>query len=223
MRKQLFYCGFLIIIIFTGCKNRDITHDISNIEEKGEWVNIKNAPMDCYYVLRGDKIYGVGFAAPLDSIDWDLFWKEFLKPRYSLIISEEFGKTTNEWIKRDSSNFSLKHVDVETFEVNVNPSNDVWEQYYGLYAKDKQYVYYPTNLHIEEDNNYYDITFDGDIRITDADPKSFKYIGKGYAVDKNNMYYRGDRIKWNDYIIYALQQDDCPSYLPIDYGMQKDD
>lgn len=220
MNKQLFYGVFLIIVIFTGCKNRDLTHDISYIKEKGKWVNIKNAPMDCYYVLRGDKIYGVGFDTPLDNIDWDLFWKEFLMPRYTLITSEEFGTVTHERVRRDSSDFSIRHIDVETFEVNINSSEDLWER---LYAKDKRYVYYPTEIHIEDYNNYYDISFEGDIRIPGADPKSFKYIGKGYAVDKNNMYFHGEKIKWNDHIITALQQDDCPDYLPIDYGMTKDE
>lgn len=222
MKKQLFFYSILIILIFTGCKARDTTqtHDISHIEEEGRWVNIKNAPLDCYYVLRGDRIYGVGFDTPLDNIDWDLFWHEFLMPRSTLIISEEFGRTSKEWVRRDSSDFALKHVDVETFEVNINSSKDLWER---LYAKDKRYVYYPGNIQIDDYNYCYDITFEGDIRIPGADPKTFKYIGKGYAVDKNNMYYKGEKIKWNDYIIEALQLDDCPDFLPIDYGMPKDE
>lgn len=57
--------------------------------------------------------------------------------------------------------------------------------------------------------------------IPEADPTSFKYLGKGYATDKDHMYLYGSQIEWNDHIIIALQQPDCPDFLPKDYGMQK--
>ncbi len=220
--KKLSFILFVIINIFVGCTSNEVSHDISHLEGAGMWVNIKNAPPTCYYLLRGDRIYGVGLQRQiLDSIDWDLFWQEFLMPRYSLITTEEeFGRTSREVVSRDSSEFCLKYVDIESFEVNINSDDEFWDQ---LYAKDKRYVYYPQSIQIMDEYDYFDITFEGDIRIHGADPNTFLYIGKGYAVDKKNMYYQGEKIKWNDHIIEALRQPDCPDFLPRDYGMRDDE
>ncbi|MDE5555401.1 MAG: DKNYY domain-containing protein [Muribaculaceae bacterium] len=107
---------------------------------------------------------------------------------------------------------TLSYVDVRTFEVNINRDGE-------HYARDKRHVYYPTDIDcimFLDGEDWGCAVFFGDLSIKGADPQTFQYIGKGYAVDKNNMYYRGKKIKWNDRIITALQQDDCPSYLPID-------
>ena len=107
----------------------------------------------------------------IDSINWDTFWSE--PPRVP-----------------------IDNVDIETLYINTYDSK------YN-YAKDAKYVYCPTSYWYSDTEVAlpYSKWFDGDIRIPGADPKTFKYLGDGYAVDKNGMYSCGERIEWNDSII----------------------
>lgn len=84
----------------------------------------------------------------------------------------------------------INEADAETFRVCAD----------SYYAKDINYVYYPSiiliaNRTIDHITYYF---LDG------ADAGTFKYIGNGYAVDKNNMYHDGKIIKWNHHILDSL-------------------
>lgn len=215
--ETIFYCIiFVLMVACTTNNNRrenasDDIHMICQIHENGDWVNIKDAPVKCGYLLHDNKVYGVAIDVPIDTINWDVFWKEFLAPQYDTIFIREKGKIVGYKIE-DNTIRPISYVDIQSFKVSINSDGK-------YYAKDKNYVYCPTSFKVTDYNNYYDLTFEGDIRILGIDPKTFKYLGKGYAVDKKYMYWNGDRIKWNDHIITALQQSDCPEFLPIDYGL----
>lgn len=106
-----------------------------------------------------------------DSIDWDIVW--------------------------ESPNlFPIENVDIETLYINLTDNK-------CNYAKDDKYVYCPTGYmcYDTEVELPFSTTFHGDIRIPEADPKTFKYLGDGYAVDKNGMYSCGYKIEWDDSII----------------------
>lgn len=81
----------------------------------------------------------------------------------------------------------LKGIDIPSFAVCQGSG----------YAKDNKHVYYPLSL-ICEDGTEFGGCYFVDYIVEDADPKTFKYIGNGYAVDRNNMYYNGKTIPWDD-------------------------
>lgn len=187
---------------------------VCQIPENGNWVNIKDAPVECGYLFHDNKVYGVAIDVPADTINWNILWKEFLKPQYETSYIRSNGEIIDS-IVEDVTPRPISYVDIQSFTVSINTDNE-------YYAKDKNYVYYPPSFKVTDYDNYYDLTFEGDIRIR-CGPATFKYIGRGYAVDKNFMY-RGDkRIEWDDRIITALQQPDCPEFLPVDdYGRPTD-
>ena len=77
----------------------------------------------------------------------------------------------------------LQNIDVETFEVLPGTK----------YARDKNHVFYPIVILCIDYTDcgvcYYD-----EIVIKNAKPKTFEYLGKDYAVDKQNAYFRGEKI-----------------------------
>ncbi len=83
----------------------------------------------------------------------------------------------------------MKGVDITTFEVCDGTA----------YARDSFHVYYPVLACIIESDCYDGLEVV--IYLTDADPKTFKYIGDEYGADKRHMYYRGKRIKWDNEVI----------------------
>lgn len=107
----------------------------------------------------------------IDSIDWNVVWAA---PHLS----------------------PIENVDIKTLYININDNK-------CNYAKDANYVYCPTSYwnNDSEGSQPYSKFFDGDIRIPNGDPKTFKYLGDGYAVDKNGMYSCGYKIEWDDSII----------------------
>lgn len=178
-------------MLLSSCANKDKNPDLSLDlpNEVGKWVSVSDTSYaSWYYLIEGD-IYA-GWIT-LDESPREFF----LSCKYEC---PDFAPP-------------LTDVDIASFEVNINNDDEP-------YAKDKRCVYYPTGpIFFDGYNGGGEIYFD-DISIKGADPLSFRYIGKGYAVDKNYMYYRGKRIEWNDSIITALQRHDCPDFLPIDYG-----
>lgn len=89
--------------------------------------------------------------------------------------------------------------DIETFRVCIGSE----------YAKDKHHVYYPQDqvcfdgFKEDEKTGEYE-AFGGTVAkkmiLKGARPSQFKYIGNGYAVSGNKMYYNGEVIEWNDSI-----------------------
>ena len=218
----------IILIALTSCSQNKLETQIavfenddysSIIEDKGAWVDIREIKQsNGFFLSNSGKIYGVNIASN-DSFSIEEYL-ESLSP--------------------------IPYADVKTLKVCINNDNEP-------YAKDNNRVYYASiNGVLSEDGyNMSAEIFSGDISIKDADPATFKYIGqgygidknniyfegysvpytdipsfkvigKGYAVDKHNMYYMGKKIKWNNHIIEALQQDNCPDFLPTDYGLPRD-
>lgn len=81
----------------------------------------------------------------------------------------------------------LKGIDVATFKV--------WPG--TKYAKDKNHVYYPLSILCDD---YVDcgVCFYSKIIIKGANPETFRYLGKEYASDGENAYYRGELVKEAD-------------------------
>lgn len=157
----------MFLSVITSCNS-------SSLVEKGDWINIKEAPISCGYLLYKGEIYGV-HVEETEEIRWDEVWSRKLK----------------NWLS------PIMYADIETFEVNINDE----EQFY---AKDKNNVYYPVDRSLFEGYIPYSSTFEGNIVIPNADPKTFKYLGEGYAVDKSHMYYEGKKINWDDSIVAYL-------------------
>jgi hypothetical protein len=78
----------------------------------------------------------------------------------------------------------LKKIDIKTFEVLPGTK----------YARDINHVYYPLAIPCID---YSDcgVCFYGKIIINEANPETFKYLGKEYAVDGHNAYFRGEKIQ----------------------------
>ena len=96
---------------------------------------------------------------------------------------------------------------------SINSECDVWCDYIeeidsasfrvcrgSGYAKDIHHVFF-TPEHIP--GTIVD-PWIGLFSIVDADPKTFKHIGDGYAVDRKNLFYRGVVIDWNQTLVDSL-------------------
>ena len=144
--------------------------------EAGEWINIKAANNIAGYCIIDEQVYGAMFCVS-DTLGVEHFLKWYQSELYPLAGS-----------------------DAETFEVCVNSDHQP-------YGRDANNVYYPRFENtIFIDGEYFGgEIYVGNIIINRADPKTFKYLGKGYAVDKNSMYYEGIKIEWNDSIIEYLK------------------
>jgi len=94
----------------------------------------------------------------------------------------------------------LKGIDLKTFKVLAGTK----------YAKDKNHVYYPLEITCID---YTDcgVCFYGKIIIETADPERFKYLGKEYATDGANVYFRGELIGNADGETFKVI--DGPEYL----------
>lgn len=190
---------FVIIlgILLSSCANKNLNHPKDLLNEVGTWVSVSDTFYTAPYYLIEDSIY-VGYIT-LEESPRDFF----LSCKYNYPDLAQ----------------PLTDVDVASFEVNINSDNEP-------YAKDKRYVYYPlpnydSPIFIDGYRGGGEI-YCGDISIKGADPLSFQYIGNGYAIDRNYMYYRGESIEWNDSIITALQQSDGSDIITYDYGTSKD-
>ena len=77
----------------------------------------------------------------------------------------------------------LKGIDIETFKVLAGTS----------YAKDKNNVYYPISIGCVD---YEDcgVCYFSEIKLVNANPKRFEYLGKEYASDGKNVYFRGELL-----------------------------
>ncbi|MBC8757247.1 DKNYY domain-containing protein [Kordia sp. YSTF-M3] len=78
----------------------------------------------------------------------------------------------------------LKGIDVQTFKVFAGTS----------YAKDKNHVYYPLRQ-LCIDYTDCGVCYYSDIIITSANVENFRYLGKEYATDGKNVYFRGELLK----------------------------
>lgn len=229
LRKSL----TLFIIVWTvlsSCGNKETGHNLpcDLPDEIGLWVSVSDTSYESPYYLIGDSIY-VGYISLSNESPREFFLR----------------KRSNSFLVNP-----LTDVDIASFEVNINKDRCFYARdknavYYpcgkangggpeffdGIYGGGELYF---GDISIDEadpqtfqyiGSNYasdkYNIYFKGYV-VQQADHKTFKVLGKGYAIDKDNMYYQGRIIKWNDHIIDALNQPDCPNYLPIDYGMTED-
>lgn len=94
----------------------------------------------------------------------------------------------------------MENVDISSFEVCRGTG----------YARDKNHVYYPLKL-VAVDGEDFGFTFFEeyvlkkkflwDVICLDVNPKTFIYIGEGYAIDGNIMFRYGQRIKWNSNVL----------------------
>lgn len=146
-----------------------------DIPDKGDWVRLVDDNNQEGYCFFNNKVYGVEL-----SISDTTGLYQFMTDLQPLPI--------------------LQNADAATFEVCINSD-------FEPYAKDAFNVYY----HSPSGTIYFDgEVVSGEIYynifvINGADPLTFKYMGDGYAADKNNMYFRGVKIDWNDRIVESLR------------------
>ncbi|MDE6090570.1 MAG: DKNYY domain-containing protein [Duncaniella sp.] len=86
------------------------------------------------------------------------------------------------------------------------------------YVKDKNHVYYPISIVCEDwskpdSEGCSDIDYFKEYLIEGADPKSFKYLGNDYGIDRHFMYRRGKRIPWDDRIIQYAKKGEWPAVI----------
>lgn len=81
----------------------------------------------------------------------------------------------------------LEGIDVPTFQVLPGTK----------YARDKNHVYYPIRISCID---YTDcgVCYYADVLIAGADPATFVYLNKEYAIDNDQVYFRGEPIKGAD-------------------------
>lgn len=219
----------ILLFVLTSCSQNKTETQIAVfenndycpiIEDKGTWMDICEIKQSNGFLLSNNgQIYGINITSN----------GPFSIEKYLESLSP------------------IPNADVKTLKVCINDDNEPYAK-----DKNRVYYAYLNGILFVDGETMSAEIYSGDISIKDADASTFKYIGqgygidkkniyfegnsvsntdvltfnvigKGYAVDKNNMYYRGKKIQWNDYIIEALQQDDCPDFLPIDYGMPKDE
>lgn len=95
--------------------------------------------------------------------------------------------TPSEYITRLDT---IPYVDMPTFKVCKGTN----------YAKDKNRVYYPLSYSFWDGMDCGGENIDEYIILT-ADPETFKYLGNDYAIDRHNMYYKGEIVPWDETII----------------------
>jgi hypothetical protein len=81
----------------------------------------------------------------------------------------------------------LKDIDINSFQVLPGTQ----------YAKDKNHVYYPLET-ICEDYTDCGVCHYTDIIIRQANPATFRYLGKEYATDGNIVFFRGQLLQGAD-------------------------
>ena len=167
-----------ILFFLTSCsssrKNDTPEREINDIHERGTWVSIKDANGENGYCLFEDRVFGL-----------DIGIRDTAELYY--------------WIKELQPLTPISGADAETFEICINAD-------YEPYATDRHKVYYH-DLGVTEFFDGEEIggeIYRGDFSINGADPQTFKYIGSGYAVDKYNMYYEGQKTLWNETMIKLL-------------------
>jgi len=124
-----------------------------------------------------------------------------------------------DWAKLDD--FKILHIDYWTKTVYAKDANHLYknglilegydresfEIVYGVFAKDKNYVY-DRNLRIIE------------FEWVSIDPRSFELISSGIIKDKNGGYYFDlhQKIGWNQYGIEKIEWINIAKLVPIEYG-----
>lgn len=113
---------------------------------------------------------------------------------------------------------------------NIKPLNGIEVKSFKVlagtkYAKDDNYVYYPKEINCID---YSDcgVCYYGKIIVENANPKTFKYLGKDYATDGVNAFFRGNLIKnadgksfrvinGPDYFYFAVDQNNVYKHYEI--------
>jgi len=90
----------------------------------------------------------------------------------------------------------MSDVDVQTFKVCKGSG----------YAKDNKRVYYPLMVTCVEGKNYGGCYFEKYV-VQKAKPETFKYLKDGYAIDRNQLFYKGEKIKYKNSIIKDLLEE----------------
>lgn len=99
----------------------------------------------------------------------------------------------------------LENIDIQTFEVLPGTK----------YARDKNHIYYPLVIPCID---YTDcgVCFYGEVIIKDANPKTFKYLGNEYAVDRRKAYFRGEQIPNADGLTFKVIKGPEFFYFAVD-------
>ena len=214
----------IILVTILSCtgnvKRNNLPYDLP--DEVGMWVSVSDTTYKSVYYLIRDSIYAceVCFA---DGCSYD--YSTFVPPLTGVDVASfevNINKDKTPYA-RDKNNVYFpannNHGGSEVFFEGEDCDGVIYSGDLSIKGADPQTFQYIGNNYALDKTNIY---FEGRV-VQQADLQTFKVLGYGYAIDKENMYDQGVKIKWNDHIIEALQQPDCPDYLPTDFGMTKDD
>lgn len=123
---------------------------------------------------------GQGEWKSLDNLEYHDYYVKFQDHIYGVDLGTSI-QTEYMW-------YDTLKVDTSTFEYNT--ASD--------YTKDKNKVYYPITVECIESDVYLGACVLREYVVEGADPETFRYIGDEYAIDKDNMYFKGVRIPWNN-------------------------
>ncbi|NRS90874.1 hypothetical protein HNQ02_003821 [Flavobacterium sp. 7E] len=129
---------------------------------------------------------------------------EYFAPK-GIIDKTEVLKNKSEWTELNNMESVDKYTRIGDslfggeIACNVKPLSGIDTKSFKVlagtkYAKDKNHVFYPIEIKCID---YQDcgVCYYGKIIVESANPKTFKYLGKDYASDGINAFFRGIQIK----------------------------
>lgn len=145
-----------------------------DIMDENGWIGIAKAPQPCGYYLVEGKIFAFEVEMP-DTVG------------------------INALIKRHamSNAYPISGADPKSFRVCINNDRE-------RYAKDRRNVYYAGDGEYIDGLDFNIIDNTNTVRVIDANPQTFRYIGCGYATDGSNVYYKGINIAGADSHTFKL-------------------
>ena len=150
----------------------------------------------------------------------------YFEPKGIVDKTEEYIKTNKGWIilKENERIDGYTRVGNSIFggeiDCNIEPLMGVDAQSFKVlpgtsYAKDRNHVYYPLVVPCID---YSDcgVCFYGEIIIKSANPETFEYLDKEYAVSGRNTYFRGELIPQADGKTFRVVDGPEQFYFAVD-------
>ncbi len=134
--------------------------------------------------------------------------KKYFEPSEIVDKTEEYIQTNKSWIELNNK----ERIDGYTrigdsifggeIACNVKPLPDIDIKTFKVlagtqYAKDKNHVFYPLEI-LCIDYDDCGVCYYKKVIVEKANPLKFKYLGKDYATDEKNVYFRGELISKAD-------------------------
>lgn len=186
--KKHYILTILFLISMTSCSNNGFHKDKSILSD-----------IDKKTIKNYHRFNDIAKWLPIDTCSIDGYWVKRQKfPRQDTIYWN-YGTTPG----------YISNADIETFVIGKDT----------YYAKDLNNVYFPIQVfdNIEEDVVWSPNSTSFATIIDGADPKTFKCIGEGFAVDKKHMYFFGEEIPWDNKFLDKGNREKYMKYREYSY------